>query len=330
MSETALAIYDEEALKRLSGMVNPDDTPMETGPETLKINYEEDSKYPRGVWVLGQKKDDSGKITNEGSVVSKIIVLTTRCRWSYYDEETKTGVSTQIFSGGSQPRDKAEFDRKVAALGGDPRFQTVAIGLALTDDGLKEFVAYITGTSYKLFRDYLKEITSYKLPGGGSTKVPPFVCVTELGETEKKKNGAVTYFVPSFKRGTEVPVAQFDMLNEKREAAYQWVEYVNSRMAEKAKESEGESSSSSFAPPSSTPPSFAPPSSTPPPVYTPPPPAKPSTGDKMPWETDTKAAPKAEEKKEAKVEEKAVEPEILDAGGDDFDIEAAMRTIMSK
>jgi hypothetical protein len=317
-AETAVSIYNEETLKRLAGMVNAGDTPMETGPDTLKINYEEDSKYPRGVWVLGQKKDKEGKITEEGSVVSKIIILTTRCRWSYYDENTRTGVSTVMFEGGSQPRDKADFDRKVAALGGDPRFQTVVLGLAIVDGGFKEFVAYISGSSYKLFRDYLKEITTYKLPTG-TTKVPPFVCVTELGESEKKKNGAVTYFIPSFKRGAEIPVAQFDMLAAKRESAYQWIEYANSRSLEKKGEGEGDSGGASFAPPSSTPP-----------VYTPPKPAAPpthSTGDRMPWEDPTSSVPTTKSAPEAP---SAPEAEMLDSGGDDFDIEAAMRNIMGK
>jgi len=323
MSETALSLFNEETLKRITGMVNAGDTPAETGPETLKINYEEDSVYPRGSWVLGQKKDKDGNITEEGFQVSKVIILTTRCRWFYYDEATKTGVNTMMFESGEQPRDKADFDRKVAALGGDPRFQIVALGLAVVESSLKEFVAYISGSSYKLFRDHIKDITTYKLPTGGSAKVPPFVFITEFGESEKKKNGAVTYFIPSFKKGAEIPVSQIDMLAEKRDAAYQWIDYANSRAAEK--KSEGES----FAPPSAFPPASSPM------VYAPPSPTPPShsTGDRMPWEEEAPAAPPKAPKapKKAKKEDEpapeGVKMEIL-SPEDDFDIEAAMRTIM--
>ena len=229
----AVAVYDEELLKGLEGMVDPRDVSTAlNGPDQLKINYDEDSVYPRGAWVLGQKKNKEGKITEQGHVITHIVILTTRFRWSFYDENTKTTVSTLMFEAGSQPPNKAECDAKAESLGGQLKFQVVIFGLAIVEGVFKEFVSYQGGTGYGAFKDYLKELVTVQTTTKRIT-VPPFAHVTILKETEKKKNGSITYWIPVLERGQMMTMDQLQFFGQKRDDAYDFIVFANNRALER-------------------------------------------------------------------------------------------------
>jgi hypothetical protein len=225
------AAVDMSAIEAMSGMVNAGDAPTMAGPGMLKINYDEDSIFSRGSWVFGQKKAD-GVITEQGTAVDKVIILTTRFRWSYYCEKTKKAVSTAIFEAGQQPPDKAEADAKCHAMGGKGlKFQIVIFGMAVVGDEFKEFISYQGGTGYGAFRDWLKELTVYQ----GKT-LPPFAFVTQFTEAEKKKNGSITYWIPHFSRGVGINSGQVPFFFEKRNEAYQYIDFINEKHLSKAAE----------------------------------------------------------------------------------------------
>jgi len=316
----AVAVYDEELLKGLEGMVDPRDVSTAlNGPDQLKINYDEDSVYPRGAWVLGQKKNKEGKITEQGHVITHIVILTTRFRWSFYDENTKTTVSTLMFEAGSQPPNKAECDAKAESLGGQLKFQVVIFGLAIVEGVFKEFVSYQGGTGYGAFKDYLKELVTVQTTTKRIT-VPPFAHVTILKETEKKKNGSITYWIPVLERGQMMTMDQLQFFGQKRDDAYDFIVFANNRALERKETI------------SLTAPVSAPSSS----MY--------STGDDafvMPPETPKFVMPDVSGMKSANatvvspvVSAPVVPAPVVPAPAapdvDDYDIEAAMRSIINE
>jgi len=234
---TEVATMDMDFLSELSGAVNAEDVATANGPDVLKINYDEDSKHGRGVWVLGMKKNQEGKIINEGNVVDKIIILTTRYRWSYFDEKSGESVSTAMFKPGEQPPDKAEADRKVQKYPeGKLKFQIVVIGMAVVDGEFKEFISYLGGTAYGAMRDWLKELVVFN-----NVPIPPFAFVTELLEVTKKKYSTTTYFVPNFQRGVPITREQASFFIEAREKAYEFIDFMNERhLTEQGKSTTGD------------------------------------------------------------------------------------------
>jgi len=317
---SAVVAYDEELLKGLEGMVDPRDVSTAlNGPDQLKINYDEDSVYPRGAWVLGQKKNKEGKIIEQGHVITHIVILTTRFRWSFYDENTKTTVSTLMFEAGSQPPNKAECDAKAESLGGQLKFQVVIFGLAIVEGVFKEFVSYQGGTGYGAFKDYLKELVTVQTATKRIT-VPPFAHVTILKETEKKKNGSITYWIPVLERGQMMTMDQLQFFGQKRDDAYDFIVFANNRALERKETI------------SLTAPVSAPSSS----MY--------STGDDafvMPPETPKFVMPDVSGMKSANatvvspvVSAPVVPAPVVPAPAapdvDDYDIEAAMRSIINE
>ena len=51
----------------------------------LRINYDNSSKYPLGCWVVGQTKGSDGNIIDQGSKVSKMVILKVRGKYTYID-----------------------------------------------------------------------------------------------------------------------------------------------------------------------------------------------------------------------------------------------------
>jgi len=300
-AETAVAVYDDAALERLAALANPTDIASQSGPDTLKINYDEDSIHPRGVWVLGQKKKDN-VITEHGSWVTKIIILTTRYRHSYYHEPTGEAIGTQLFEVGSQPPDKAEVDAKVAALGGALKFQTVLIGMALTEGGLKEFVSYQGGVAYAPLRDHLLAVSTIITPTRVIKGMPLFSHVTILGESKKDKKGTITFYIPSFEKGPQLTAEQIEFFAGKRAEAYAYIDFTNGRAAERK--------AATVAP------VYASPATD---LYTPPPAARPVDMGSMksitpaPMEVDI-----------------PLSPGTSTSSTDEYDIEAAMAAIIGK
>ncbi len=326
-TEMTAASFDAETLSRLNGMVRQTEIPVQAGPDVLKVNYDSDSDYECGTWVIGQKKDDSGAISEQGQPVNKVIILTTRWRYSYYDDKNKKAYNTQMFETGTVPRDKAEFDRKIASLGAKyGQRQLCVFALAIVGGAMKECVIYIKGVSRGTFEPYFKELVTFNT-GSGTTLIPPFCFVTELLPSEKKKNGSITYWVPNFKKGAQVPVEQFDNMKKKQQEADAYVDFSNGRAEEASAGRMG-----TAAPALSAPATYAPAAPALPAA-----PSAPPTPEIMPWETAapaTPAAPAAPATPAAPSQpadvflpqDNTAEPA---AAGDTFDFDTAIRNIMS-
>jgi len=136
---TGIESLTAEELAELRGLAKPEhNTQGESGPPVLKINYDEESVFGTGVWVLGQKKGDGDMVTEHGQKVDRIIILTTRLQYSYYNKDNpQESFSTQMYEWGGKAPDKAQFDAKLAAIGkaDDGRFRVVVFSLAVLADG---------------------------------------------------------------------------------------------------------------------------------------------------------------------------------------------------
>lgn len=232
MSENnALVTMDQALLATLTVMVKPEDVAgVEQGPAVLKINYDEESVHGTGVWVLGQKKDKDGHITEQGAVINSLIILTTRLQHSYYDEKNpKNSFSSMLFEWGGKAPDKAAFDARLTAMGkpDEGRFRVVCFGMAVLPDGKTvECVSYMAGTTYPNFKAHYDAITRQKI-NGQWCDLPPFVCVTHLLPPDREKNGSRVYFIGKFEKG---PFLQRDMIvlcGEKREEVYEYIDKLN-------------------------------------------------------------------------------------------------------
>lgn len=223
---TTPAVYDEATLAALAGYATPADAVSKQAPDVLKINYDEDAEHPRGSWVLGQRKDKDGAITDQGVPVSQIVILAVRYRYTAYCESLGEYISTMIFANGERPADLAEKKALAVQQGCELRFQTVLYGLALVDDGMREFVSYLSGSSYTAVRDLVQELTRH--PKTGKANVfPVFSHIVRLEQPERKKFQANTYFVPVFKLGKMITREQVDYFAQARDRAVEYVAYVN-------------------------------------------------------------------------------------------------------
>ncbi len=304
-TETAVATYDEKMLAALSMLSTPEESVAGGGVDVLKINYEEESAHPRGVWLLGQRKNKDGVITDEGTVVDKIVILTHQYRYSYYHEATKTYINTMTFAANSQPPDKAEVDAKIAAIrGAELKFQTVLYGLALLPDGTeKEFICYQGGVAYQPLKAHLKDIKKH--PTDRNKELPDFSFVTELPETVKDKKGTTTFWRAVFKKGAMIAPEKLAEYVRKREEAYAYIALSNTQSAA-SKDKPAESGAASGPPSSMT--------------YTPP--VDPLAGMKMATGTDMPPPP----------DDKYLPPMdgIPEVDPAAYDIEAAMSAILGK
>jgi len=198
-----------------------------------KINYE-DCGLPKGVWVIGQRKDQSGNVEECGRVIgtlgkavktidgadfeillqkNAIVPLVIRQRYNFYSEKNQSlnchsplirnlyqevhGSTHGYQCGNSCPyRDKNLNDRC--------RLEFVLFGLAISDEGREEpVVMYIKGASYIPFDDWKKSATIGKFDIGGKTIEKPVRLCTyylTLGSVPRKK-GMVNYFQGYFEKG---------------------------------------------------------------------------------------------------------------------------------
>jgi hypothetical protein len=302
MSETtALATYDDNMLDLLAGLASPADMVAQSGPDMLKINYDEDSIHPRGVWLIGQKKKDNA-IIEEGTLVDRVVILAVRNRYSFYDEDKKVYINTETFEAGGQPSDKAEVAAKVAKLGGELKFQFVLYGLAVVNGSFKEFVSYLGGSAYTAIKAHLVDLSTIITPTRKIT-APLFASLTILGECEKKKSGATTFWVPSFKKGPLFTKEQIEYFKSKRDEVESFIVHQSVMNAERKRKDDTAPaatgpSSEMYTPPVDTMPDISAMKSLVP--------DPPKVGDDIPF----KAAP--------------------EASGDDFDIESAMKAILGR
>lgn len=240
-NKNALAIKDQELIDLLSGMKNRSDGGGESASvPVLKINYDPDSKHPRGVWVLGQTKDKNGNIVEEGVVIENVAVLTVRHRYSYYNQnDTNANCNSPFFvqspgvyvrgskygyvcGKGCPYREEGRIPRCKA--------QIVYFLAAFTNDGkMIECVAYMGGASYMAAADYAKMISTVRLrTPSGMIEPPPFAFVTHLG-SEKKKNQGTTYWEATLRIGDRIESADHIVeLSQKRAGAYEYIDSINS------------------------------------------------------------------------------------------------------
>lgn len=52
----------------------------------IRINYDPESKIERVAWIIGQEKDNSGNIINEGKRVKGFVILEVKRRYNLYDQ----------------------------------------------------------------------------------------------------------------------------------------------------------------------------------------------------------------------------------------------------
>lgn len=270
-AETALALNDD-FLREVAGMASDEDAPKINSLPVLRINYDSDSIHPQGSWVVGQKKKDDA-IVEEGEKVTGLIILAVRNRYAYYVEsDTTKNCNSPMFQFGDTVRGSnykhvCGKGCQYRAEGIDPRCQAqkVVFGIALTEGGgAIECISYMKGSGYMPLSDYVDGITKVKA-GSKFVTVPTFTFLTMLG-SEKKKNGAVVYWVPQFTKGPAMQIAQIREFEKKRQQVVQYIDSINSNISS---EVEGQVSSPTVihgAPTTSTvinatPPAFAPASS---------------------------------------------------------------------
>lgn len=235
--ETAIMTLEEKQLAELAGMVAAEDSSKVVIP-TLKINYDDESTFPKGTWVVGQVKNREGVIVEQGQEVKSLIILTVRNRWSYYSQldTTKNCTSPLHVQGesvrGSKYGHICGNSCPLRAEDANPRCkaQKVVLGVAITADGQAvDCVAYLAGTNYKPFLDYFRDLTKVRAKAG-YVDVPPFTFVTNLLPPKKEKNGSTTYFVAQFERGAMLSMEQIKGFAERREASVAYIERANAAL----------------------------------------------------------------------------------------------------
>jgi hypothetical protein len=204
---TELAKMDEAMLSELAGLVERDDAGGEIQQiPVLKINYDPDSKFGRGNWVVGQKKDQDGKIVNEGHLVKGAIILMMKYRFSYFvAKDPKSACNSPFYNRGETVRGwnyGYVCGKNCPYRNKDPKCknQVVYFALALTEEKqLIPCIAYLGGASWKAAQDYIDDIKDVKT-ATGTQQIPLYTYLTLLGSL-KEKNAGTTYFVAQFKRG---------------------------------------------------------------------------------------------------------------------------------
>jgi hypothetical protein len=322
MSETALAVMDDAFLAGMSDMVDPNESTGRQGPPTLKINYDPDSVHERGAWVLGQQKNKDQEITDEGVIVQRLIILTSRCRWSYYDDDSpENSFNTKYGMDAMSIPDKTEFFARANELGlekgDDYKFQMILFGLAVyTDDAgetkMTECISRLQGSALPPLFDYMDLIKFAQTSSGKKVEVPRFAFFTKFGECEKRKHGSTVYFVPSFERGEGMPQNLWKFCYDKRQEAYDYIDTENE--TSRIVKDDAAAPAAAWTPPT-TPPAAA-------------------MGDVPEWESPPAAAadPVANALPVTATEPVAppavaAEPAAAPAGMDDFDISSVVAAI---
>jgi len=216
---------DEGYFEKLGGYVSPEDAAPAQVP-VLKMNYDAESKHPRGAWVVGQQKDKEGNIVAEGDIVKGLVILTVRNRFAYFmqGDMTKNCQSPLHTRNDSPVRGSKygyvcgrECPYRNKEITPHCKAQHVVYGVALTEGGASiNCQAYISGDSYMPFSEYYKTLTRKKTKGG-YVDVPPFYAVTLLGSL-KKKNAGTTYFQSVFSEGGHFAIPQVEKYAETRDA----------------------------------------------------------------------------------------------------------------
>ncbi|NCD42086.1 MAG: hypothetical protein EOL88_08340 [Bacteroidia bacterium] len=217
---TDLMSMDAATLARLQQMANDQDQDS-SGPKVpiIKINYDPESKFDRGVWLIGQEKDKDGNITEEGRKIVGMVILDTKHRYNLYNQKNKDeNCCSPMFDRGEEvrgnkhgyvcgktcpKRDKEVYQQNAC------KAQIVVFGMALTEDNEAIFARiFVQGATYMPFTEYLDAARQYSV-GGRIYKLPTYAFTTMLS-SEKRKNEGTTYFAGVFQRGPIFDMEQIE------------------------------------------------------------------------------------------------------------------------
>ena len=242
-----MVLQDAAMLKLLTGMADKDDGGGQVqGPPTLKINYDPDSVHPRGVWVVGQKKNSDGEIEDEGKIAKGMVILLARNRWSYYNQkDTKKNCNSPFYLRNDLVRGNnyGHVCGKTCPMrdeNANPRCkcQIVLFGKAITEQGeFIDCISYQGGASYMPVQKFIDKLGRIKTKGG-YTDIPLFSKLVLL-DSKKERNEGTTYFVSDLKEGPLFKDReQVVGFHEAREEVYQYVERSNNAKAEAKNETQ--------------------------------------------------------------------------------------------
>lgn len=190
----------------------------------LKINYNQNSTYPLGSWVLGQKADDNDTILEQGIKVSSIIILLDRNKFSFFSNDNPgNNCSSPIhknFEAVTGNKHHYQCGKSCKFRNPDAKescsAQKVIFAVAIGDDKKPhECVIYLKGKSFFPIVDYLKESSKYKDENGKVTALPYFYYYTLLASEKIQEKGKNPYWVAKFTKGNYLSQAAVDSLEEK-------------------------------------------------------------------------------------------------------------------
>jgi hypothetical protein len=317
---TTLPTMTEEEAAILAGMVSPDDAKHPQIP-ILKINYDPESVHERGCWVVGQTKAKDGSFIDQGRVVKGLIILTKRQRYSMYIQgDPMKSCSSPMYNGfeivrGGTHNYQCGKTCPFRATDAKPRCksQFVVFGVAITTTGeLVECQSYIQGDTFFPFKDYFDEITSPVRVGKKTFPMPPFRVVTMLG-SEKVKNPGATYWIGRFTPGAKMDIIkQGPWLEAKRDDFNKYIERVSgARMTDAA----SPAASPATPPVAASKPTFAMPEVV--------------DVDDVPWDVAKTATMAGAGTTTKALEPAKTEVPVLATDDDDFDVMAAVNSVLS-
>lgn len=246
---------DNALAEQLAALVNPSDTGSLKGPNIpkLKINTRDHIGIPMGAWVVGQQIDQEGNVSEPGKQVKGLIILAVRLQYSHYNHARRDqNCSSVLFIEGQRgitglkhkhicaSKNDGVFTCPYRDQARNPRCrqQFVVYGVAITTDNKQmDCVAYVKGSSYMAFNNYLSELVKVKTQNG-YMEVPPFAFVTMLGAEVENKNGN-SYYVSRFKRGQMMKGDALPHFVKKREEVYSFIERQNQALLNEPNENGG-------------------------------------------------------------------------------------------
>lgn len=240
---TNLVTIDAALAAELAALVNPSDTGSLKGPNIpkLKINNRAECGIPLGAWVVGQQIDQEGNVSEPGKQAKGLVIIAVRLQYSYYNHARREQNCTSTLFVEGQRGITGIKHKHICASKNDGVFscpyrdrernphcgqQFVVYGVAITTDNQKiDCVAYVKGSSYMAFSNYLSDLVKIKTQNG-YMEVPPFAFVTMLGAEVENKNGK-SYYVSRFKRGQMIKSDALPHFVAKREEVYAFIERQN-------------------------------------------------------------------------------------------------------
>ena len=197
--------YDWGVLQELA--VRDNSKGVESLP-VIKIVYDSDSIHGMGSYVIGMEKDKNGKIINQRTKISTIVILKVKNIYAYFNEKTNINCYSPIHDD-FEPVEGNYFHNRCGKScpyknsDNDPacKAQKVIYCVAITSTKEKiEAVMYVHGESYMPVVDYLKSNSIIEVEGK-KYLLPYYAYLTNIS-TEKKKYQGRDYFVIKFEKSS--------------------------------------------------------------------------------------------------------------------------------